>query len=216
MKQSALHILFSISIIVVVLFSGCSETSSVANIEELNAWMKNAEELTITRSVNGVEVKVKYILPIYSAFKDLKRYELSSQKSFDSLLTFYDNNATFIMTLGPDETTGTTGDIMYKGVKNFKEYVLQAKHLNFDLEKQVSMETNEGNYYPALSSLDNTYSLTSNRNINFVFSPTKTKEELKNAKHFQFVYDDEVFELGTLHFYFDKEKIDSQTPKVSI
>ena len=88
--------------------------------------------------------------------------------------------------------------------------------LNFDLENQVTLETAANIYAPSLSSLDNTYSLSNDRKINFVFTPVNKKEELENATHYDFVYRDEQFDLGTLHFYFDKKKINTDLPEIIV
>lgn len=186
-------------------------------MQEFIRYMNDAKNgLTISRSVNGVKVTLNYLTPEYNALKEMESEGLKGKVKYDSLLAYYNSTASFVMTLAPDESKKEKGDIMYKGVKDFKEYIERALALNFDLESQVRLEADKNIYPPSLSSLDNTYSLTTDRKVNFVFTPANKKEELLNAAYYDFVYHDEHFGLGTLHFYFDKKKIENDLPEILI
>lgn len=215
-REMKIIILFNIFLI--LLFAGCGAEKNINNTQEFDAWMNEKKnELKVSRSVNGVVVTVNYLPPEYNALKEMESTGLRGQKQYDSLLTYYKNSAAFVMTLAPDESKkNNSGDIMYKGVKNFKEYIERALALNFNLENEVDLEVNGSTYTPVLSSLDNTYSLSNDRKINFVFAPVKDKEEMIKAIYYDFVYHDSSFDLGTLHFFFDKKKIENNLPEISL
>jgi len=202
---------------IALFFAGCVAEKKITGLKEFNGWMKEPKNgLTMSRSVNGMIITVSYLTPEYNALKEMEAEGYKGKVTYDSLLAYYKTTASFIMTLAPDESKNNNGDIMYKGLKNFKEYVERAMSLNFDLENQVTLEADANIYAPSLSSLDNTYSLSTDRKVNFVFTPVNKKEELENATHYNFVYRDEQFDLGTLHFYFDKKNIEKNLPEISI
>lgn len=200
-----------------MILTGCITKKKISSLQEFNGYMNDTKNgLTISRSVNGVKVTLSYLTPEFKALKEMESEGFKGNIKYDSLLAYYKNTASFVMTLAPDESKKEKGDIMYKGVRDFKEYIERALALNFDLESQVTLEADGITYAPSLSSLDNTYSLTNDRKINFVFTPTSKKEELLNAAYYDFVYHDEHFDLGTLHFYFDKKKIENDLPEILI
>lgn len=198
-------------------FSACKSEKEITSLKEFNSWMYSEKSgLLLSKSVNGIKVKLTYLTPEYNALKEMEQYKLSGKVKYDSLLTYYKSSATFVMTLAPDESKNQSDDIMYKGLKNYQEYVKRALSLNFDLEQQVIVEADGKKYMPNLSSLDNTYGLSNDRKINFVFTPQQQKDELEKASYYDFVYHDEQFDLGTLHFYFNKKEIENSLPKIVI
>jgi hypothetical protein len=169
----------------------------------------------VCRSVNGVLVSVLYLPPEYLAMKELTTNNTSGKLNYDSLLNFYNNATSFIITFGPDETKKNTNDIMFDNINNLQEYTERSLKLNFEMENNVRLRTKNGEYAPVLSSLENTYGLSKDRKINLVFAGG-TDTDLKDSPYYDFVYADETFGVGTLHFNFDKNKIKENMPEVSI
>ncbi len=202
-------------LILLNLLVGCK--GKVATVNDLKSWINNPKQgLVASKSVNGVKVNIHYLPPQYNALKEMESTGLTGKASYDSLLLQQQKVATFLMVLAPDEDKGTKGDIMYKDIQNFKQYVERSLTLNFDLENQIELKTDKGEYKASLSSLENTYSLTNDRKINFVFTPTTKEDELTLAKEYDFIYNDESFGLGTLHFYFNKKEIEASLPEITV
>jgi hypothetical protein len=202
---------------VLFLCSCSTQKDKISTVKEFNSWMNEEENgMQITKSVNGVSVTVSYFPPAYSALKEMESTGLKDKQQYDSLLNYYQSSALFVMTISPDDNKDYKGDIMYKDVTDFKAYVERALELNFNLESYVALEVDGEKYVPVLSSMDNTYSLTDYRKINFVFVPTTKANELQSAQLYQFVYHDEIFKLGTLYFPFDKVAIENNMPEISL
>lgn len=195
----------------------CSCGDKIKTVKDFTAYMNDPKnELKLSKSVNGVLVTVMYLPAEYVSLKELENSDgIKNVSMYNSLLEQNKQTLSFLMVLGPDESK-SKDDIMYKGLSNFKEYVKRSMSLNFDLEEKVELHTNATTYVPILSSLENTYGLSKDRKVNFVFAPVEKKDELINAKQLDFVYHDETFGVGTLHFSFDKEKIEDQLPVINI
>lgn len=198
-----------------MLLSSCKE--EIHTLSEFNQLINKEESgYKQMKSVNGVLVTVVYTPPEYIALKKMEAMNVKSKVVYDSLLEENKWSASFVMVFAPDESKGNKSDIMYDGISNFKEYAERALTLNFDMEKNVELRTPKSTYAPVLSSLENTYGLSKDRKVNLVFTPTSTKTELADAEHFDFVYSDETFEVGVLHFSFDKKKLQEQLPEITI
>ena len=205
------------SLLIILAFSLIACGKKVSTVKEFNELISDPENgFKISKSVNKVLVSVIYTPPEYVALKEMESNGFKEQSKYDSLLKLSKLSASFIMILGPDESKDNKDDIMYKDLKNFKEYVERAMTLNFDLENKVKLTVETADYAPVLSSLENTYGLSKDRKINFVFTPMNKKDELEKAKDFDFVYSDETFDVGILHFEFNKEKVGNNIPQIEI
>lgn len=200
-------------IIYYTLFFGISllmscKTSEVSSVEEYNKWMNDPENgLVKTKKIKGLTVSVKYLPAAYLIYKELgeKGY---SEKGSDSLKKAYENALTFLMTIAPDQEKGNKNDIMMEGIVNYKEYSERLLMLNFQLDKNVTLKSGEVELKPVLSALENTYGLSKSRSITFVFVPDiKEMERIESAKMIDFVYIDDLFQLGIMHFNFNNEKL---------
>lgn len=202
-------------VVLLVLMSSCKE--EIHTLSEFNQYINNPENgYKQIKSVNGVMITVLYTPPEYLALKKMEERKVKSREIYDSLLTENKLSLSFIMAFGPDESKGNSTDIMYDGIANFKEYTERALTLNFDMENNVELHTSKGTFSPALSSLENTYGLSKDRKVNLVFTPSSTKNELADADDMDFVYSDETFDVGILHFSFDKKHLHQQLPEITI
>ena len=189
------------------LLTSC-KTSHVNSVEEYNKWMNDPENgLVKTKKIKGLTVSVKYLPAAYLIYKELGETDYS-EKDRDSLKKAYERSLTFLMTIAPDKEKGNKNDIMLEGIVNYKDYSERLLTLNFELDKNVTLKSDNLELKPVLSALENTYGLSKSRSITFVFAPDiKEMEMLKNAKTLDFVYIDELFQLGILHFNFNNEKL---------
>ncbi|MFL5763623.1 MAG: hypothetical protein ACJ77K_06745 [Bacteroidia bacterium] len=200
---------FLLPIVVAVCFSSCKQ--SITSTADFNKYVNNPENgCQISRSINGVKMTVTYLPPQYVTLKEMEESGLHGKNVYDSLLHNNKASSYFLMTLAPVDDN--SGDIMYKGLKNYKEYAERAMTLNFDLEQQIVLQTDHGELSPVLSSLENTYGLTKDRKVDIVFS--SSEGDIINASHFDFTYSDETYGIGTVHFEYDKKNINENLPEV--
>ncbi|MDP2387574.1 MAG: hypothetical protein Q8M29_14450 [Bacteroidota bacterium] len=205
------------SLLIICAFTFIACGKKINTVEEFNTFISNPDNgFKVSRSVNNVLVSVIYTPPEYVALKEMESNGFTEKPKYDSLLNLSKSYSSFVMILGPDESKDNKDDIMYKDLKNFKEYVERALTLNFDLESKVNLMADKMSYAPVLSSLENTYGLSKDRKVNFVFAPINKKDELEKVKKFDFVYSDESFDIGILHFEFDKNAIENNIPRIEI
>jgi hypothetical protein len=102
---------------------------------------------------------------------------------------------------------------MYRNVSNYTEYAARSMSMNFDMQQYIKLKADEQEYIPVLSSMENVYSIDNKRNVLLVFVPkTKTDKKLFTASKLDFVYDDQLFELGINHFLFERKDFDKLPP----
>ena len=189
-------------VLCIFLFS-CGKTQ-VNSVAEYSKWINNPSNgLIVTRKINGLKLSVKYLPAEYLEYKEIQDANNNLKRQLDSLKNEYKNSITFLLTIGPDDDKGNKNDIMFDGIKNYKEYSERLLSLNFEIDKNISLKTGGIELKPVLSALENTYGLSKNRTIVFAFSPTKNeKQEIENSKEIDFIYSDDLFQLGCMHFNF--------------
>jgi hypothetical protein len=202
---------YNIHLIIFLFFLSACVSNEVKNTEEYLQWLNNEENgLVKVKYINGMEVKIKYLPADYLAFQELNDMKWYTENQKDSIIKIYSDNETFIMTIGPDKRKKENGDVMLKGINNYKEYKGRFLTMNFDMSEFIKMEIGNKIYKPVLSNMENTYGLEESRNIIFVFSPGKEKDKiLSNSDEIDLKYSDEMFGLGTNHFVFSKKWIDN-------
>lgn len=198
-----------------LVISGCGK-QSVRTEGEYLKWLENEENGVVkTKYVNGLEIKIKYLPAEYLAYQEMSKETSVTKGKIDSVINLYKNGMTFLMTIGPDERNGKTGgDVMYRSVTSYSEYAQRVFTMNFDMEPLIELHAGANNYKSVLSSMENIYSLSPKRNILFVFAPLdKQDKSLITSATMDFVYDDQLFDLGTNHFLFNRNAINS-VPKI--
>lgn len=190
----------------------CGGQSEVDTYEEYLKWLNDEENgLVKNKQAGGITLKVKQLPSDYLVYQDLSQEKSITKTMVDSIKKRYDQSLTFLMTIGVEEGK-KGGDIMYRGIKNYKEYKERLMTMSFDIENYITLKMNGNTYRPVLSNLENVYGLTESRNIMLVFVP-ETKEDniFYTAQEMQFTFDDELFDTGINHFKFKREDI-NQTP----
>ena len=190
-----------------VLLSGCGKGPEFHSIEDYLHWLSDPDNgLVKTRSVNGIELKVTYLPAEYMAYTELKEQEQISRLALDSLISYYKSGLYFLLKIGPDEEAGAQGDIMFNGLQSYAEYAERARAMNFDLDQHVWLKSGTQELHPVLSTLENTYGLQEYRNILFAFTPEAGEETI--SERMEFIYEDELFGLGTNYFVFNKSTLE--------
>lgn len=195
---------------IVLGFSGCIK-KKVNTVGEYSKWINEPENgLIITKRIKGLEISVKYLPSEYLTFKEITESGDNSEKNAQRIKKEYESAITFLMTIGPDESKNNNNDIMFEDIKNYKEYSERLLSLNFEMDKNVTLKAAHVELKPVLSALENTYGLSKSRNVMFVFSPNdKEIENIKKADAIDFVYTDELFSLGIMHFNFQRNNIEN-------
>ncbi|MBS1581097.1 MAG: hypothetical protein JST66_02750 [Bacteroidetes bacterium] len=128
----------------------------------------------------------------------------SGKRDPDKALQAHGQQLCFVLNLAPD-TTHFKGDVMYAGVRNVEEFKEQAYALNFLWEEHVELHCGESIYRPVLSTLENTYGLSKDRNVVLVFAPpTLTDSSFFGSETLDLVVDDDQLGTGTQHFKFQR------------
>ena len=193
------------------MIAGCNKITKIETVEEYLSWLNTEKNgLLKTRYINGFKISVKYLPQDYIVYQELDKEKSISEENADSLLKKYEKSLTFIMTIGPDEREREGGDIMFQGVKNYKEYKERFYDLNFDIENKVALKTMKNTYNPALAAVENIYGLNPGRNIILVFVPTDIdQEDFYSSQKIDLVFDDDLFDTGISHFVFKRTDINN-------
>ena len=191
-------------------FSSCEKERRLP-VKSYLKWVNEPENgLVKTKYVNGLELKIKYLSPEYLAWRELSDKPGNSVMEKDSLLHRYRQSLSFLLSIGPDERKKSGSDIMMQDISNYKEYTERSLTMNFDMEQYIRLKAGKSEYRPVLSALENTYGLSSGRNILLVFTPLATGDQtFKQSGELDFIYADELFGLGTNHFVFTKKELSS-------
>lgn len=180
----------------------------VNSVEEYSKWINEPENgLIQTKRIKGLKVSVKYLPNEYLVYKETIGND-NTETYKDSLKKEYKNSLTFLMIIAPDEEKGNKNDIMTEGINNYQEYSERLLALNFQLDKNISLRSGTIELKPVLSALENTYGLSKSRNILFVFAANEEqKGKMNDSETIDFVYIDELFSLGIMHFDFANKKL---------
>jgi hypothetical protein len=186
---------------VLLLLCGCSNTSAPLGLNEMTIYANAPENgLVRSRDVQGIRTTVRLIPPQLEALRD----RATNAADLGLALKQQDQQLCFLVNLGPDGTH-FKGDVMYSGVRSKEDFLQQAYDLNFNWEAMVTLRCGDRTYAPVLSSLENTYSLTKDRNVMLVFVPEATGDPaFYGSEQLELVIADEHLGTGIQHFTFDR------------
>jgi hypothetical protein len=157
--------------------------------------------LSRTRIANNIKTTVTLRPPLMDVMLATQRDSSLSQNEIDSLLSSLSDQLTFIVNLRHDEPS--QNDIMYNGVSNINEYKEQAYALNFGWDEMALLRCGSGQYKPILSTLENTYGLTYDRNVILVFKPSnKGDKNFYESEYIHLEITNNTLRTGTQHFKF--------------
>ena len=183
--------------------------------EEFSHWMNDPDNGMVKEVyVNGLHIGVKYLPVDYLVRSELNKIRHTDSKlsltpvMIDSLRKLYTRSMTFVLSIGPDERNGKGGDVMFRDITSYQEYVNRAMNLNFEMEKYVSMRVGSNVYPPVLTNLENTYGLNNGRNIILVFS-RPPRQAGGEEEGYEIVWDDMMYTTGLHRFFFSAGDIES-------
>ena len=115
---------------------------------------------------------------------------------------------TIIVSLAPDGKQYKR-DVMFATARNASEFREHAFDLNFNWPDKVRLHCDSSTYAPVLSTLENTYGLTKDRNAVLVFVPgSKNDPAFYRSEEFDIAIDNDVLGIGTQHFKFNRKDIE--------
>ncbi len=188
-----------------MIFLSC--TKQFHSEQEMYEWINDpANGLVKERITGDIKIRAKYLPPEVLVYRELSRSSDYSQQEKDSLFSYYRHTRTFILEIG---TVKMDEDIMFNKVHAVEEFKQRAEQLNFYIGEYLSLITEQKEYAPSLTNLENTYGMSTSRNIIAVFAPEKEKNELMEADKLTLKFDDEIFSTGMNHFVFNKKEINN-------
>jgi hypothetical protein len=201
---------FFAAVLTIGFTTGCAKMQKIDTLPVYLHWLNKAENgLVKIRYINGIELKAKFLPAEYRAYNELNGSSEYTARQKDSIMEIYKNSICIMLTIGPDERERKGGDIMTRSVATYKEYASRVNDMNFKMEEYIKLKAGAEEFRPVLSSMENVYGLDVGRNILLVFVPDKKgPNPLLSAENLDFVYADELFDLGTNHFLFSRKDID--------
>jgi hypothetical protein len=194
--------------LVLLLFQQCGRDKEIRDVGEYIKWINDPENgLVQSKYIEGVKLKARFLPAEYLAYKEMEGFQKKTEETRDSLISCYSKSKTFLLTIGVDDRKKKAeGDIMYKGVTEYDEYRTRSYTMNFDMEEYIKLKAGDQTFRPVLSTMENVYSLSSDRNIYLVFSDDQAGN-LFLAKDLDLTFNDEIFSTGINHFIFNNRNL---------
>jgi hypothetical protein len=190
-------------ILLLVSLWGCGRRTT-DNVSDYLAWANDPDNgLVRTKSVNGLEITVRYLSPEYRAYLELRGRRRHGGESVDSLIRSYERSVAFLMTI-----SAHGGDVMMRDVASYSDYAERMATMNFDMTSFLALVADGATYRPVLATLEDGISPT--RTIIVVFADEEGADRLTTAESLDFVFSDTIFETGIDHFSFVRRDIDDR------
>ena len=190
-----------------MLLPSCNDAGKTA--ESYYAFLEDEDNgLCVTKEVIDLQIKVKYLPAEYLCYKELKG-DSDAGELKNEIIEDYKYNASFLVTIGPSESSTEKFDITRCGVNDMNEFNQRAQTLNFHMGNYFSLTFDGIELKPAFCEMENVYGLTPDRKFNVVFTPQENKNEIILASDMTLTYKDELFNSGLSKFKFFKEDIEN-------
>lgn len=174
-------------------------------VQEYLAWLGDQDNgVSQTINANGVLIRVTYLPPEYMTYREMMSSDVVLPTMKDSLLAMYQHSKAFLFEFAPDTSRGK-GDVLYKDVYTYGDYVRRVKTMNFSLGEYVVLENNGHKCQPSFSFFENSYSLDNRRKAVVLFTPDKGDKAL--GSDVSLVFYDEIFQTGIHRFSFEQRDV---------
>lgn len=170
--------------------------------EYLNELEKEENQLKKSKSINGIELSVKYLPAELLTYQEFAR-DKYLQDDPDSVFQQFKNGYSFLLSFAPDKKLKIENDALLIGLKSFEEFDDRVRALNFEVQNFTSLEVDGKIEKPILSMLGGSYGLKSKKTVMLTFLSKENFSELV------FVLDDPFFHTGKTKFKFLKSDIES-------
>ena len=177
--------------------------------QELIKWVNDSKNgLCSSHERKEISFRAVYMPSPLLASKEMRSQNAKGKKIYDSLVTQYDTEYTFVVTLAP-VSDKPNSDIMYKDIDNKEEYKKRFLEMNFDLKNMFSLKIGDQIVQPEVYSFENTYGLSKGRSIYLVFNKKQFGPSSEKPSELDLIFNDEVFNTGINHFVFPLDKINN-------
>lgn len=202
-------------VFLLIAYCSCTHAPRVVDLPFLEQYAQEPDNgLVADHTTNGIHTTVRLVPGAIGALREDRTANDSCHDRLAELLDFHAHQLCFILNLAPD-TAHFKGDIMYAGVRTKEQFTEQAFALNFSWADMAELHCDKEIYRPVLSTLENTYSLTKDRNVILVFSPkSNTDSAFFRSKDIELVVQDDWLGTGLQHFKFrraDLQKVPAPT-----
>jgi hypothetical protein len=178
----------------------------ITRLQEYTSAEKNG--LCRIRSANGIRTTVTLRPPLLDVLREVGDDTTTTKEAIDELVHAYSTQMSFFVNLALDEET-PTNDIMFAGVRDVTGFKEQAYALNFGWSDMALLRCGTRSYRPQLSTLENTYGLTKDRNVLLVFTPTvKDDPDFFTSPFIELEITNHWFGTGTQSFKFRRADMD--------
>jgi len=190
-----------ITISLLVILTGCTPAPPTGAASSNGLWSGSENALTRIRVANGIRTSVTLVPPEQVA--ELEGDTWAPDTSAEQTATAaYAKQLYFVVNLATNDTSRKT-DVMFNGVRDVTSFKEQAYDLNFGWDQRVKLRCGSHTYTPRLSTLENTYSLTKDRNIIIVFTPDGSDDaDFFSSETIELEITNEIFRTGTQRFKF--------------
>ncbi len=196
-----------IILLMFLLLSGCNK--KIEDTSSLLEYINDADNgLLKTKSVNNLEIEVKFLPKQYIEKKEFQISDDETKKSFaDS------EYIVFLLSIKPKDDQNNS--VIYDGLTDYQEYKSRVYDMNFSIEEQIYLKAENQQSKPIFSFFENIYNLKPGIDVLLVFSPVEeSQKNMFSSDILEFVYEDEEFGLGINHFYFNREDINDLHKKL--
>lgn len=207
--------IYQISVLMAIFCYSCKQ-NTISSEQDYYKWIGDkSNHLTLSKTIAGVKITVKFLPPEYLAYNELKN-RISTKIIRDSLTKVYKRSRTFLVSFSLDDKTNKEApDIMYRDISSLEDYNQRFEDLTFNIGNYLQLKTANNIYVPVLHTFENTYGITPNRSIYLVFSSNGTsQDDLLLSSKIELVFNDLIFSTGISYFSFDKSEIDN-TPHIN-
>lgn len=183
----------------------CGDSRTVGEYE---AWLNDPEQgVRKSRSIDGLDITLKYIPPELLAYNELRNGEPDAGISMDSLRRQYAGTLNFLMTIEPSEGVKDGSDVMTRGISSQQELTGRILTMNFDFGELISMQTPSGTVKPLLAHFEGSYGLRKERQVVLAFASEIEGKPVLGTDTLDISFVDKVFDTGIHHFVFETSRL---------
>lgn len=192
-----------------LLLAGCGGVKETRDLGDVYRFVNDPENgLVREKVVKGLKLKARWIPASQLAYIDYK--DSGGLESRDQLMADKAKQVCIVLSLTPTGVGET--DLMKVNIPGQAAYADRMVNLNFHLGEEARLIAGENVFYPAGYHLENTYGLTKDRDIHFVFAP-EAWEVSGPPEEFTFEFNDPEFGTGTHLFKFRRKDME-QAPQL--
>jgi len=195
------------NILMIALVIGCTTKGMPGSERSLqDGSSTGGNGLIRARTANGIRTTVRLQPP------EAQQGAQANESNADSLAngarrTSPGDQLTFVINLATDGEH-RKGDVMHAGVRDVADLIEQAYLLNFSWEEEVVLRCGDNSYRPVLSTLENTYGLTPDRNVVLVFAPDRENDTaFHSSPNLDLILNCGQLGTGIQHFKFNRTSL---------